>query len=121
MATPFASSSKLMLQRIPTRVPSKLCNYVRSQIGVSRSLHVSSSSKALFPQAPRTVAVRREGPRYEELEPGFKEGKKDTLWQSWLNLAPTTRMIYGISVAGEKWSTHSKRPLEYPHFVGVRS
>lgn len=33
----------------------------------------------------------------------LKGGKGDTLWQSWLNLTPTTRLLYGITVAGETY------------------
>ena len=67
-------------------------------------LAMKRTSRTLFTQPQRTVSVRRMGQRrIDPTEQGAASGeaKKDSLWQSWLNLDPSTRLAFGITLAGE--------------------
>jgi hypothetical protein len=96
MATRFASTSRTTLQSVSMR-PRIQRVKVQSYIGLEETW----SRSFFLPAKQRTVDVRREGIRLEEFDHNVKGGQKATLWQSWLNLSPSTRMTYGICLAGE--------------------
>lgn len=72
---------------------------IRNARSLPRALSITPRARSLFTQPQKTVSVRRTGPRPDDQ--GTTNGKKDTLWQSWLNLRPSVRLVYGITVAGK--------------------